>query len=322
MTPTRAPLTPEDVREGYQVWLDRAPENDALVEELTRHFSSREDFLRSLKSSAEFSDRVATPVIQRAVEPMLYSTSFPIEHQVSDEVLALMLERVRTQWTRLGENDPHWSVLSTPEFRREVMNADRIKELRASGRREAMLIDGFEARSGTTLPSGVCVELGCGVGRITRYLAERFEKVIALDISPGNLQLCADYMAEEGITNVETRLISSFSDFHDVPEYDVLFSVIVLQHNPPPVQRYILQSLLSRIRQGGGAVFQIPTHLPDYRFVAADYLSQPDPELEMHALPTAVVLEELRAHGLTLMEFAPDTFVGGLGSFTFFAQRL
>ena len=314
-------LTREDVLQTYRLLLGREPESEAVIEAQIAHIANRETLLQAIVESEEFKGRTLGMALDSASSMMLYAPPAIIEHQVSDVVLKDMLERVRHQWTRLGESDPHWSVLSTPEFRRERMNADRVRELRASGQREARLIEGFEARTGQALASGVCVELGCGVGRITRYLADRFEKVIALDISPGNLQLCADYMAEEGITNVETRLISDFNDFREVPEYDVLFSVIVLQHNPPPVQRFILQSLFSKMRSGGGAVFQIPTFIPGYTFSAQDYLSQPDVEIEMHALPTAVVLEELRANQLSVLDFAPDPFTGLLGSHTFFATR-
>lgn len=314
-------LTREDVVQTYRLMLGREPESETIIQAHIDHTRTRDALIASLLASDEYRSKTLGAALEAASVAILYGAPLPVEHQVPDDVLKEMLERVRHQWTRLGESDPHWSVLSTPEFRRERMNADRVRELRASGQREAGLIERFESRTGQKLSSGVCVELGCGVGRITRYLADRFEKVIALDISPGNLQLCADYMAEEGITNVETRLISSFDDFRNVPEYDVLFSVIVLQHNPPPVQRFILQSLFSKMRSGGGAVFQIPTFIPGYSFIAQDYLSQPDLEIEMHALPTAVVLEELRDNHLSVLDFAPDPFTGLLGSHTFFATR-
>ena len=314
-------LTREDVVQSYRLMLGREPESDAAIQSHIDNTRTWDALMPSLLASDEFRGRTLTTALEMASGALLYDAPPQIEHQVSDAVLAEMLERVRHQWTRLGENDPHWSVVSNPKFRRERMNPELVRELRSSGQRDANLIARFESRTGHSLPRGVCVELGCGVGRITRHLADRFEKVIALDISPGNLQLCADYMAEEGITNVETRLISSFDDFRDVPEYDVLFSLIVLQHNPPPVQRFILQSLFSKMRSGGGAVFQIPTFIPGYTFSAQEYLSQPDVEIEMHGLPTAVVLDELRSSRLTVLDFAPDPFTGWLGSYTFFATR-
>lgn len=42
------------------------------------------------------------------MDKVLYGSPPRVDHQVSPEVLQAMLDRVRDQWTRLGENDPHW----------------------------------------------------------------------------------------------------------------------------------------------------------------------------------------------------------------------
>lgn len=312
-------LTAEDIAVCYRVVLGRDPESAAVVQGHLSNYVSMGACMKGLMESAEFRARLADPEILRAVAPLVSPTLGT--SRVPQDLLDQMIERVRVQWTKLGEADPYWSVLSSPEFRAVHLNQERILELRNSGRREARLLTEAEARTGHPLPNGVCVELGCGVGRITRYLAERFEKVIALDISPGNLRLCAEYVAEEGLTNVETRLVSNFDDFANVPECDALFSVIVLQHNPPPVQRFILESLLSRIRPGGGALFQVATHMYGYAFDAEAFLADAHPEIEMHALPMPDVLELIGASGLSLLEATPDPFTGQLGSYTFFAKR-
>lgn len=316
------PLTRDDVIQGYRLVLGREPEADDIIDGHHKNLKVLQAWRDALFNSHEFTERFVKPAAVQAMDRVLYGAPPRVDHEVAGATLAAMLERVRDQWTRLGENDPHWSVLSSPEFRKSQLTPERIQELRGSGRREAQLIDDFEARSGYAGARGVCVELGCGVGRITRYLAERFERVVAVDISPGNLELCAQYMAEDGAHNVETRLVSSFTDFDALPEYDALFSVIVLQHNPPPIQKLILRSLFSRAKPGAVVLFQLPTHIPDYTFDADEYLAQPDQEIEMHALPTAVVLEELRRNRLRLLDLAPDPFIGGVGSFTFFAAKI
>lgn len=316
-----SPLTRDDVLQGYRLVLGRAAESDEIVDNHLRALETLQNWRDALFNSEEFVERHVKPATIQPMDKVLYGAPPRVDHQVSPELLQAMMDRVRDQWTQLGEDDPHWSVLSSPEFRKSNLTSARIADLRRSGRREAGLIDDFEARAGVALTRGVCVELGAGVGRITRYLSERFEKVIAVDISPGNLELCAEYMAEEGAHNVECKLVSSFEDFDTLPQYDVLFSVIVLQHNPPPIQKLILRSLFSRVRPGGGVLFQIPTHIPGYSFDAEAYLSGPLKEIEMHSLPTAVILEELRRNRLRLLDVVPDPFIGGLGSFTFFAAK-
>lgn len=314
-------LTRDDVVQGYRLFLGRTPESDDIIDAHHRHMKTLQAWRDALFNSEEFIEGRVKPATVQAMDQVLYGPPPPVDHQVSADLLKAMLERVRAQWTALGEDDPHWSVLSSPDFRKARLTPEKIADLKRSGRREAQLIDDFEARAGVALSRGACLELGAGVGRITRYLSEKFERVIAVDISPGNLELCAEYMAEEGAHNVECRLVSKFEDFDALPEFDVLFSVIVLQHNPPPIQKLILRSLFSRVRPGGGVLFQIPTHIPGYTFDAEEYLSEPLREIEMHSLPTAVILEELLRYRLRLLDITPDPFIGGLGSFTFFAVK-
>src|SRR5438094_9465912 len=59
-------------------------------------------------------------------------------------------------------------------------------------------------RLGADPRGGVCVEVGCGPGRMTRHLAERFDRVIAIDVSPGMLA-----QARAGVTaaNVDFALV-------------------------------------------------------------------------------------------------------------------
>src|SRR5436853_398788 len=70
-------------------------------------------------------------------------------------------------------------------------------------RESAQLVDLFARRTHSDIANGTCFELGCGVGRVTRFLAERFRKVVAADISPGNLEVCKQYLRNEGVNNVE-----------------------------------------------------------------------------------------------------------------------
>src|SRR6478735_10371022 len=46
---------------------------------------------------------------------------------------------------------------------------------------------GLFGRLGADPRGGVCVEVGCGPGRMTGALAERFDRVLALDVSPAML---------------------------------------------------------------------------------------------------------------------------------------
>jgi SAM-dependent methyltransferase len=245
----------------------------------------------------------------------------PIETEVDAATLAALFARTQAQWMRLGETEPHWSVLTHESFRAERLDEAARAAFYATGEAAAGLVQRLAARAGAAAPGGVCLELGCGVGRVTAPLAARFERVVGVDISRGNLALAERRLAEAGIANGELRLLESVAAVADLPACDLLFSVIVLQHNSPPVQAFMLDQLLPKVRPGGAALFQTPTNVPGYRFSAADYLASPDAEMEMHALPQATVLGLLRRHGLQVQEVLMDPWTGGYGSNTFFATR-
>jgi len=97
---------------------------------------------------------------------------------------------------------------------------------------------------------GVCVEVGCGVGRITRALAEDFDHVIALDVAQEMLTRAGKVVP----ANVELRQV----DGTNIPAADAsadgVFSVHVLQHldNLARVGEYLNE--MRRVLKPGGTL--------------------------------------------------------------------
>jgi methylase of polypeptide subunit release factors len=90
----------------------------------------------------------------------------------------------------LGQSEPYWSVLTAPEFRGEKFKHDSI--FYETGNINVEEFAAFAARSGFSFSSSqTCFELGCGVGRLTTWLASRFGQVIAADISRHHLDIAA-----------------------------------------------------------------------------------------------------------------------------------
>jgi len=183
-------------------------------------------------------------------------------------------------------------------------------------------------RNQVVLPKGRCLELGCGVGRITKPLAPLFEQVVAADISPGNLAQCEKRLNAAGITNVERVLLQSPAHIESIREIDAFLSVIVLQHNPPPVQHYLLNSILSNMNTGGVVFFQTATINPGYAYQIPFHLGLHKEAFEswsLHCLPMQHILKLLQNHGLELLEVIEDGQTGGLlkrfHSHTFFAIK-
>ncbi|MFO1158064.1 MAG: class I SAM-dependent methyltransferase [Reyranellaceae bacterium] len=245
---------------------------------------------------------------------------------VDDDALVAFLAHLEKCWRKLGETQPHWSVLSAPIFRPDRIG-ETVEQFYGSGEHDvASLIEKGE-RFGLTFPRrGKCLELGCGVGRMTMWFARRFDRVVALDVSPSHLAIARRAVLKARCLNVELRLVSRPDAFDRLPEIDCFFSVIVLQHNPPPVIRWMLRKILSRLKPGGVGVFQLPTRIPGYTFNAADYLANlpTHGEMEMHALSRADVVGVVHEAGCELVATVEHDVIGieGAESLDFFVRRL
>ncbi len=154
-------------------------------------------------------------------------------------------------------------------------------------------------------PSDQVVEIGCGVGRITRALAARAGSLRALDVSPRMLRLAREHNAE--LTNVEWiqgdgRSLAGI----DSASADACFSHVVFQHIPDPkVTLGYVEEMGRVLRPGGWSAFQIsnqpalhrPRPLGERLLSLPGRLRKRRPRGQGHAawLGSAVELGELRA---------------------------
>ncbi len=111
-------------------------------------------------------------------------------------------------------------------------------------------------------PGDEIVEIGCGVGRMTRALAAEGKSVRALDVSEKMLELAREH--NPGLTEVEWILgdgatLASIAD----ASADVCFSHVVFQHIPDPEVTLGYVGEMGRVLRGGGwSAFQI-SNLPE-----------------------------------------------------------
>lgn len=263
------------------------------------------------------------PAWKKLLTKSMFRTEPHIDIDVTSLDLELLFNRISTEWSQIGARDPHWSVYSQPEFHIETFNNHKDK-FYESGVTSASLIKKFADRNKVEIDYSHVIELGCGTGRVTVRLADLFNKVTAIDISPHHLRLCGDILQERSKNNVDLLQVTSLLTFNELPSCSFFYTVIVLQHNPPPLTNYILDCLLSKVQPGGAALFQVPTqpHKPDYEFKIADYLSKGMPkDYEMHIFPMNRIFQLLKKHGFDIHEVAADSFTGNIGSYTFFASK-
>lgn len=203
-----------------------------------------------------------------------------------------LLAHVTRSWELLGQQKPHFSVLTSKNFLPDNFKKHE-ERFWNSGDHDLRLIDDLCASADLKLDGlNKCLELGCGVGRVTVKLASRFQKVIALDISKPHIELAKEHADKLKIDNINFQL-ADMDLFNNLPEFDFLYSRIVLQHNTPPIMAFLLEKLLARLKPGGIAIFQIPTYMQGYTFKIKDYLREANPQMEMHALPQSEVLQRI-----------------------------
>src|SRR5262249_14128935 len=141
---------------------------------------------------------------------------------------------------------PYCTVLGDERWRiARMAQAEALDAFYSTGQGDVARLEAWVDRAGlTTNPDGVCAEYGCGVGRVTAWLAAKCKKVLAFDISPGHLEVAKRRMDEQGVRNVEFVLVRGPEDLGALAGCDLFFSFITLQHNPPPIIRSVLKSAL------------------------------------------------------------------------------
>lgn len=316
-------LTTELIQWAYRLLLARDPESGAAVDDKLTRLSSPEELLSELFNSEEFCRR---GVLQPQLPLEGDEPPMSIQLHVDRAKIESLYGHVARNWEALGLSEPHWSVVSADQFRSECI-AGNIVSFFASGEddvdtllavllRNAIDVRGFRH----------CLEFGCGLGRVTRWLGPHFESVCAVDISAPHLAAADEYIRTQGLSNVEFRHVSKPEEVNDLPETDLIYSVMVLQHNPPPVIGFILRNLLKKLRPGGAAVFQVPTYKQGYEFEVSAYLeSQEDGAcIEMHVFPQGAVFALAKELGIDVLEVMEDAWAGlehGHRSNTFVLRR-
>jgi tRNA/tmRNA/rRNA uracil-C5-methylase (TrmA/RlmC/RlmD family) len=92
----------------------------------------------------------------------------------------MRLDRQAQDWNELARLDPYWAILTAAGKRYGGWDSD---EFFAIGAVEvAAMMERFE-RLGRPQQRERALDFGCGVGRITRALAQHFEEAVGVDIS-------------------------------------------------------------------------------------------------------------------------------------------
>jgi len=301
----------EAARWAYRLFLDREPENESAALGIQK--ADTEALRQAFVSSSEYGGRVKNNLSRTLKMVDVAAPANSVDVEISQNIAAKLRSHVQETWTRLGEQVPHWSVLSSEEYLPEHIG-ETERTFYESGEQDLAQLVGVLQRHGRKpkeLPD--CFEFGCGLGRVTLPLSSAFRRVTACDISASHLAVARERIDAAGRANISFVLADS-EDFGIRDSFDLWFSRIVLQHNPPPIIHAILDRAFTKLNRGGLAVFQVPTHATGYNFDARRYVDGLDGQgnIEMHCLPQRYIFELARRHGLELLEVREDSSAGPL----------
>jgi cyclopropane fatty-acyl-phospholipid synthase-like methyltransferase len=165
--------------------------------------------------------------------------------------------RSTTEWRFWGRHDPMWAVATWKGREHDGPHPWTIDDLRAAGRSDCSDIMHHWNQYGR-IEGGTCIEIGCGSGRLTSALIDHFDRVLAIDVSPDQVEvakrLLADKVSRVIFSIVEDPVIDT------APEScSAMISTQVFQHlsEYSGIVAY-LQATYSALQPGATICFQIP----------------------------------------------------------------
>jgi 2-polyprenyl-3-methyl-5-hydroxy-6-metoxy-1,4-benzoquinol methylase len=233
-------------------------------------------------------------------------------------------------WETLGRVDPYWAVISNDAYRGRRLTDQQLAAFLKSGTdhvddiwRTCRRVFGDEFAPRRVL------DFGCGVGRVTLPLARRVDAVVAIDIADSMLSVARELLERDGIANVE--LVRSDATLSAIRgPFDLVHSVIVLQHIPPAPGLTLVRHLVELAGDTGVVVLHVLYHNPFRRSAVARLahrLVAPFrdryrrvPEIQMNPYPLNTLFKLIQDAGVRQMHAELTNHAGHLGALLFFRK--
>lgn len=223
------------------------------------------------------------------------------------------LKELQRNWEGLAQVDPLWAICTDPRKRNNQWTRE---EFFATGRKEIETVLDYAARIGVcidrTLPA---LDFGCGVGRLTRALAEYFPECSGVDISPTMInfarELNRDHPRCHFLLNEGARLEGLSNNY-----FGFIYTSLVLQHIGEPCSHQYIAELIRVLKPCGVLIFQVPERLHAgsltrlqtklaLRTRLQSILSRERPcAMEMHCIKESIVQRLMAQSGARIVDVA------------------
>lgn len=168
-------------------------------------------------------------------------------------------------WESLGRQNAFGSILTENG---ERWDAERFF---ATGRADVAAFMSAATGLMPSLPRRRALDFGCGVGRISRALADHFDTVVGVDVARSMIARARQLNADQTRCRFQLNRSNRLKGFDD-DRFDLVYSRLVLQHIAPgPACRYLAE-FVRVLAPGGLLMVQIPDVIdvdPEEAFVGA-----------------------------------------------------
>jgi len=164
------------------------------------------------------------------------------------------LDDVAKEWDALARRDPLWAILTDPGKKEGGWDPE---EFFTTGEHEVTSLLSRCDQLGYPRQRVAALDFGCGVGRVTQALADRFDRSVGVDIAPTMIDR-ARALNHHG--DQVTYVVNDSSDLtrFETGSFDLVFSIIVLQHMEPELSTSYITEFVRICAPGGLVFFQIP----------------------------------------------------------------
>lgn len=171
------------------------------------------------------------------------------------------LDALRQGWDSAAREDAFFNILTHPGKQNGEWDPEDF-----FGRGVTEINEVLDRLSGLGVGQNKhrALDFGCGVGRLTQALGDRYRIAFGVDVSEEMVVQAREWANDRGRDNCR---------YHHNPEpdlslykpgvFDLVYSMITLQHMPNELQRAYIEEFLRIIKPDGLAVFQVPAG-PDY----------------------------------------------------------
>jgi SAM-dependent methyltransferase len=148
-----------------------------------------------------------------------------------------------------------WNEAAAKNAEDAILTGASAEEFERTGQGDADLVGRFLSGGEDVL------DIGCGIGRIEKYLAPRVREMWAVDVSGEMIARARRRLA--GLSNVHLREVENaeFLSSFEAERFDLVFSFLVLQHLDREDAFLYLRDAFRVLRPGGKLVTQFPNLL-------------------------------------------------------------